>query len=235
MKPPGAAICFFHSSTNAPTVGFLDDLKRQADAAKAQQTTDIGALERNTALADLACKTAFNYLAALAQQLNVLLPRSKRSYRLDKRHVFDTLQLCDFRADARHKRLRGADVFDHVVLHYQLRSGQHLRLVKDFLPEIEKLESRLRQSGAQVQSEAVRKAETAKLHEMRYELTADFRASVRVTPDHDGGRVRFQLVNLDGFETVTVEFPAFEIGAARMDELARWLLGETHGFLKDGQ
>ena len=48
--------------------------------------------------------------------------------------------------------------------------------------------------------------------------------------------VQFQIVNLDGFETVTVEFPAFEVGSARLDELARWLVGEPHTVsLKDGQ
>jgi hypothetical protein len=36
-------------------VGFLDDLKRQADEAKARQNTDTGQLERNSALADAAC------------------------------------------------------------------------------------------------------------------------------------------------------------------------------------
>ena len=35
-------------------MGFLDDLKRQADAAKAAQQTDTGALDRNAQLTDAA-------------------------------------------------------------------------------------------------------------------------------------------------------------------------------------
>jgi uncharacterized protein (DUF934 family) len=81
----------------------------------------------------------------------------------------------------------------------------------------------------------VRNPESNKLQEMRYELVADFEGAVNITPDHDNGRLRFELVNLDGFETVTVEFPAFEVGTARMDELARWLMGEPNTFLKGGQ
>jgi hypothetical protein len=216
-------------------VGFLDDLKRQADEAKARLNTDIGQLERNSALADVACKTASTYFSTLVQQLNVLLPRSRVIYRLDKRNAFEAMQLCDFRFDARRTRLRGAEVFDHVALRWRMKSGTRLNLVKNFLPDIEQLESRLRRSGAQVHTETVRNPQTNKLHEMRYELVADFEAAVNIKPDHDHARVRFELVNVDGFETVTVEFPAFEVGTARMDELARWIMGEPNGFLKGGQ
>ena len=216
-------------------MGFLDDLKRQADDAKARLNTDTGQLDRNAALADVACKTASSYFSTLVQQLNVLQPRSKVTYRLDKRNVFAALPLCEFRADARRKRLRGADVFDHVALRWRLKSDTRLTLVKNFLPDIEQIESRLRRSGAQFHAETVRNPETNKLQEMRYDVVADFEAAVHITPDHDGARLRFELVNLDGFETVTVEFAAFEVGTARMDELARWIMGEPHGFLTGGQ
>jgi hypothetical protein len=218
----------------AATVGFLDDLKRQADAAKAAETTDVGALQRNAALADAACNTAFKYMNSLVQQLNVLKPVSKATYWLDKRHAIDKLKLVEFRADARRKRLRGAEVFDHVVFRYVLKSNQRLSLTKNFINDIELLESRLRRSGAPMRNEAVKNPETGKLMEMRYEIICDFNASVHITPDHDTGRIRFELVNLDGFETVNVEFPAFEVGNARLDDLARWLMGEPNNFLKDG-
>ncbi len=218
----------------AATVGFLDDLKRQADAAKAAETTDVGALKRNAALADAACNTAFKYLNSLVQQLNVLKPTSKVTYWIDKRHAVDKLKLVDFRADSRRKRLRGEEVFDHVVFRYVLKSNQRISLTKNFINDIELLESRLRRSGAPMRNEAIKNPETGKLTEMRYEIICDFNASVHITPDHDTGRIRFELVNLDGFETVNVEFPAFEVGNARLDDLARWLLGEPNNFLKDG-
>ena len=227
-----ASVAFGHQA--APTVGFLDDLKRQADAAKAAETTDMGAMERNAALADAACNTAFKYLNSLVQQLNVLKPVSKVTYWLDKRHAIDKLKLVDFKADARRKRLRGNEVFDHVVFRYVLKSNQRLSLTKNFINDIELLESRLRRSGAPMRNEAVKNPETGKLMEMRYEIICDFNASVHITPDHDTGRLRFELINLDAFETVNVEFPAFEVGNARLDELARWLMGEPNSFLKDG-
>jgi hypothetical protein len=155
-------------------VGFLDDLKRQAEAVKAEQTVDVAALERNTLLAESACKTVFTYFDTLLRQLEVLKPVSKVRYVLDRRTSFDQLPLTGMKVDARRKKLRGNDVYDHIALHARLRNGQKLALVKDFLPDIEQIESRIRQSGAPVHSQAVRNPDNGKLQEMRYELAVDF-------------------------------------------------------------
>ena len=58
-------------------MGFLDDLKRQAEAAKAGQTVDLATAERNGLLVEAACKTVFGYVDTLIRQLDVLKPVSK--------------------------------------------------------------------------------------------------------------------------------------------------------------
>lgn len=216
-------------------MGYLDELKQQAAAARARQTTDFGALDRNMQLVESACTSAARYFGALAQQLNVLQPVSKLVFRFDNKHSFTSLKLCDFVADARQRKLRDADVFDHVLLRYNLKTGSRVSLAKDFPPEIEKLEAKLQQCGALFQSERVRNPQTGRFVETRFDIQADFRAWVKIVPDHDSGWVQFQLVNLDGFETVSISLPAFEIGSARLDELARWIVGEPNTFLRDGQ
>ena len=214
-------------------MSFLDDLQRQAAALQAQQTNDSAALARNSALTEAACKTALNYFMTLATQLNVLQPASPTRFALARTHVFQGLRLTDFRVDSRRKTLHREEVFDHLVLHWRLHSGQKLAIVKDFLPDIQKIEPRLRQSGAQVDSEALRHPDNGRLQGMRYTFTADFVGNVRITPQHDTARLMFQLNNLDGFEAVSFELPAIEVGTKRLDELARWLTGHPHGFLND--
>jgi hypothetical protein len=216
-------------------VGYLDDLKRQADEARARQTVDTAALERNALLTDSACQSASRYLASLAQQLNVLQPVSKAVFRFDARNVFRDLKISNLRADSRMRQLRGAEVFDHVVFGFDMKSGQRITISKDFPPEIEKLEARLTQCGARFQSESRYDPQDGRFLEKRYELLADFSGVVRVIPDHDTAWIQFQIVNLEGFETVTVQFPAFEVGGARLDELARWIVGQPNAFLRDGQ
>ncbi len=216
-------------------MGYLEELKRQADEALAQQTQDIGALQRNALLTDAACQTVSRYFGTLARQLNVLRPVSKAVWRFDNKTSFRDLRFSDFRADARMKKLRDEEVFDHVFLAFSAKTGTRVTISKDFPPEIERLEARLRQCGAHYDSEVIRDAENGKFLEKRFQLLADFQSTIRVLPDHDSARLTFHIANLDGFETVSVVFPAFEVGSARLDDLARWINGEPHSFLRDGQ
>lgn len=217
------------------TVSFLDDLKRQAEALQAQQNTDAAALARNTALTESACKTVFGYFNTLAAQLEVLKPVSPTRFPLDRQNTVDGLRLLDFRSDSRRKTLRGEEVFDHLVMHWRLVSGRAMQLTKDFLPDMEKLEARLRQGGAEVDAQTLRHPDNGKLQGKRYVFVADFFGMVRATPLHDTGRVQFQVNNIDGFESVSLELPATEVGSARLDELARWIVGQPHGFLKGAE
>jgi hypothetical protein len=216
-------------------VGFLDDLKRQADALRQQQSGDAAALARNVALTEAACRSVMSYFNVLIPQLNVLQPVSPATFRLDRQHAFEGLRLSEFRLDSRLKPGREGDVFDYIVVHWQLKSGESLQISKDFLPEMDKLESRLQQSGATVDNEAVRNPDNGKLIERRYSFLADFVGSVRLTPDHDQARVHLLAQNLDDFESVSVDFPAIAIGSAKLDELARWIVGHPHRVLEDGQ
>ena len=131
-------------------MGYLDELKRQADEARARNTVDLAALERNSLVTDGACQAAFRYLASLAQQLNVLQPVSKAAYRFDAKNTFRNSedQQLPLRFPAAQEQ-RNAEVFDHVVLGFDLKTGTRVTIAKDFPPEIEKLEARLTQCGAQ--------------------------------------------------------------------------------------
>ena len=116
-------------------MGYLEELKRQADAALAQKNQDIGALERNALLTDSACQSAARYLGTLARQLNVLQPECRAVWRFDNKNVFRQLRFSDFRSDSRLKKLRDAEVFDHVVLNFTARTGTRVVIAKDFPPE----------------------------------------------------------------------------------------------------
>jgi hypothetical protein len=215
-------------------VGYLDELKRQADEARALTSVDLAALERNSLVTDGACNAAFRYLASLAQQLNVLQPVSKAVYRFDAKNTFRNLKMSNFRCDSRQRRNRNAEVFDHVVLGFDVKTGTRVTIAKDFPPEIDKLEARLTQCGAKYSSENLVDSANGRFLEKRFEFKADFTGLVRLLPDHDTAWIKFEVVNLDGFETVSVHFPAFEVGSQRLDELARWIVGEPNGFLRDG-
>ncbi len=216
-------------------MGFLDDLKRQADALKTQQTVDTATLARNAALVEAACKTLWLYWLELVQQLNVLQPTAPMRYLLDKSTALDGLKRCDFRVDSRRKQHRGQEVHDHVVLHALQKSGRTLTMSKDFPPEIERLEARLRQAGVSPETNWVRDKASGRLEEVRFAFVADITLVAKVFPDHDEGKLRFQLSNFDGLETVNADFPAHKVGSELLDQLARWLVGEPNEFLKQAE
>lgn len=216
-------------------MGFLDDLKRQADALKTQQGEDTALLARNAALVEAACKGAWQYCFDLAQQLNVLQPVPRHRISFDKTTAVDGLKRCEFRVDARKKMHRDQEVHDHVVIHAVQKTGQKLSLAKDFPPEIERLESRLRQAGITPDTQWVRQPDTGRLEHVRFTFTADIVLMAKILPDHDRGRLRFQLHNFDALESVTADFPARAVGSELLDQLARWLVGEPHTFLQQAE
>lgn len=220
-------------------MGYLDELKQQADALSRRQRVDAAGFERHAAATEAACKTAFQYWLELSRQLNVLRPPAPSRYVLDARHVLDGpadgLRFDDFRVDARRKQLRNLDVHDHVVIGCWLRGGREMALVKDFPPEMERLEARLAQAGIVTLADPQRDPATGRFRAAHYRFEADVRVTVRLLPDHEQGRVQFAARNLDGLSTLFVEFDAVRVDAALLDELAKWWLGEPNGFVAAGR
>ena len=222
-------------------MGFLDQIKQQADAVKQQQSAGSAAgsvfHEANTYATEAACVTIFDYFAALAPQFNVLKPPSKGRHILDRQNSFTDLPQTDFRVDCRRKpspqpTTMQPDLFDHIVMQWALDGKQQLVLQKDFITDIEKLEPKLNQSGAKFDAEDVRDPASRKLKFMRYTLAARFSASVMVEPRHNAGTLQFKVNNIDGFDTVTLVFTAGQINTARLDELAKWIVGQPHRFFE---
>jgi len=216
-------------------MGYLDDLKKQAGNLQAQQDDGQRQTARNTQLVEAAARPLRGYLMELATNLNVIRPAPRVRYALDKKLVLDALPRLDFRFDARRKILRDAEVIDYIVMFGVVRGPRAVRLAKDFVNEMEGLERRLAQAGIRHEREPLRQPDSGRLIEMRYAFDADVQVSARVTCEHERGLLHFQLRNLDGLETVDCELPAHLVNQARLDELARWWVGEPHRFLDDAQ
>lgn len=217
-------------------MSFLDDLKQQAQARQAALHSDHASLERHAALVEAACQTTWRYLDELGRQLQVLQPTSPVRYVLDVRAVLEGLRCEQFTADVRRKRgppgpLAERELVDHIVMQARLVSGRRLCLSKDFPPEIERLEARLAQAGIHCPAEPQRDPDTGRFLENRYPFDADVVASVRVTALHEEGQLLFAVQNLDGLATIKARFAAHDVTTARLDELAKWWMGQPQRFL----
>lgn len=212
-------------------MSFLDELKRQASDLQAAKSIDQNALARNTALAEAAATEASRYLLELAKQLDVIRPVPKATYQFDSKTRIEGLPMQKFRFDSRRKRVRDLDLTDYINFGCVIRGLDTVVLKKNFVPDIEKLEARLWQSGTTVQAEPVRDPQSGRLIEMKYEFTPEVWVGLKIVPNHELGLLRFRMNNIDGLETVECEFAPHEVGQRRLDELARWWLGHPHQFL----
>ena len=193
---------------------------------------DIGALQRNALLTDAACQTVARYFGdagapaqraaagvegASGASTNRTLVQPAPLQRLPRR-------LAPRRSCATQRSSTTSSSS------FSAKTGTRVTIAKDFPPEIEKLggapapvRRALRQRSDPRPGDRPASSRSAS------SCSPTSRSSVRVLPDHDSARITFHIANLDGFETVSVVFPAFEVGTARLDELARWINGEPHG------
>ena len=212
-------------------MSFLDDLKKQAGNLQAQQDDGQRSVARNGQLVEAAARLLRDYLMELAANLDVIHPAPKLRYALDRRVVLEGLPRTEFRFDARRKILRDVDVLDYIIMAAVVRGPRAVQVAKDFINEMEGLERRLEQAAILYEREPIRHADNGRLIEVRYAYDADVQVALRVTCEHDRGTLHFSLRNFDGLETVECELPAHLVNQSRLDELARWWVGEPNRFL----
>ena len=197
---------------------------------------DRSALVRNARLANLACRAVTDYWTQLAEHLNALQPVSGGRYVFDGRTVLEHMPTHGYcvlpKMRASHT---GEENFEAVTLCWRVGSGERLRLVKEFPAEIGKLKSRLAYGGIDASESQSRDPVSGRHRGMLFEFVTEFNASVCVTPLHDTGMVRLTFLNLDGFDRVVAELPAFAMRPHELDELARWICGRPNGLLKHAQ
>lgn len=216
-------------------MSFLNDLKKQADQLRAGQGVDQAVVQARIAATEQACQMTFKYWVDLCSQLDVLQPFARGRYVFDSKATFEGCRLTSFRPDIRKRTLNGQQVTDHVALNCDIRTGQEVRLTKDFLTDIERLERRILQSGVQCTPEPIRDPDTSKLIEVRYDFVADMQAGVRLKPNHDDATVQFTVDNLEGFTRWVIAFEAVEVSVSLLDELAKWVAGQPNEFARRGR
>lgn len=215
-------------------MSFLRELKSQANALQARQSEQGEHLDRHTAETEAACRTVLQYFEDLARQLNVIAPAAPK-LSLDGKTAWPAMKLTNFRVDARRKRLRDRDVYDYVAMAWQIvpQVGDPVggSVSVNFPPDLERVESRLAAGLVKHERSEVRHPEKNTLLAFRYDYVTETRGNVTVTPDHDKAQLAFRLLNLRGFEVANVNWPAAQIKADVLDELAKMIVSQPSRFV----
>lgn len=214
-------------------MSFLDELKLVTRALQQDTSVDPEVQQRNHRLANEACRTAHDYWNELCAHLNVIQAPSAARYAIDGRQPLQGLVCRNFRV-APHLRLvpGGMAEYDGVALVWQAIGTQRVRVEKELPHDVERLRANLRHASISAHEEGVRHAATGRLQGTAFEFMPDVTASVRLTPLHESGKVKFTFVNVDQLERVEAEFPAVGVRAKLLDDIGRWVVGQPHHTLE---
>lgn len=221
------------------STSFLDELAREAQSRRdreAEEQVDREAIERNVKMANQACRVALDYWTSMVEHLVVLKPKAPGRYVFDGRTVIDDACGRDFRVVQKSRKPdHGDEIFEAVSLCWRVGDGAKLRAVKDYPAEADRLRSRLVFSGVQSHESQSINPSTGRPQGTQFEFTAAVNVSVRIVPLHEEGKIAITLCNLDSIERVEAQLPAFALRTKELDELARWICGKPHSFLKHAQ
>ena len=216
-------------------MSFLNELANQASNLRQQQAGLAQDLTAVTLATENACITAWKYLQDLCAQLNVIKPPAAGRYSLDGKAQFPQLQMQSFRCDARKKMHRGKEMFDYIGVSWDLlpTTGQVAThsITVNFPPDLERVTKRLSFGQVQHERKDQRHPETNKLQAYTFEYVTQTRGSVILTPDQDTGQIAFRLSNLEEFGINNIQYPAGQVTAGLLDELAKRIVGQQSRFV----
>jgi hypothetical protein len=209
-------------------VGLLDDLKKQADAVKAQDVDKTESLRTTAVQTDHALRRAFLYLNDLGKQLNVVQMPSTFTFELPTVGKIDGLVIKDFFCDFRSKHFIDKDYYGEVHVAYRCFS-ENVLTVKKGPDDMEKFRDLLWQSNIEHKSEQFRNERKVITHEV-FKVKCDFRVQAKIDGDHETGRLKISTKNVGGFDIDFFNLLAMEMNDQAVEEFAKYYIGRPNHF-----
>jgi hypothetical protein len=209
-------------------VGLLDDLKKQADAVKAQDVDKTESLRTTAVQTDHALRRAFLYLNDLGKQLNVVQMPSTFTFELPTVGKIDGLVIKDFFCDFRSKHFIDKDYYGEVHVAYRCYS-ENVITVKKGPDDMEKFRDLLWQSNVEHKSEQFRNERKVITHEV-FKVKCDFRVQAKIDGDHERGRLKIATKNVAGFNVDFFNLLSMEMNDQAVEEFAKYFIGRPNHF-----
>jgi len=207
-------------------VGLLDDLKKQADALKANEVDKTESLRSSAVAVDHSLRRSFLYLNDLGKQLNVVQMPGPFKYNLPTVGDIEGLIVKDFFCDFRSKHFIDKDYYGEVHVAYRCGSDKVLTVRKG-PDEMEKFRDVLWQSNIEHESEQFRNPRKVITHEI-FKVKCDFRVQAKIQGDHETGSVKIVTKNVGGFQVDLFPLLALELNDPAVEELAKFFIGRPN-------
>lgn len=207
-------------------MGLLDDLKKQADALKAQDVDKTESLRANAVAVDHALRRAFLYMNDLGKQLNVVKMPCPFTYKLPTVGDITGLAFKDFFSDFRSKHFIDKDYYGEVHLAARCASEQVLTIKKG-PDDMEKFRDILWQYNIEHKSEQYRDQRKVITHEI-FQVKCDFRVQAKFEGDHETGRLKIMAKNIGDFTIDVFQMMAIEFNDKAVEEFAKYFIGRPN-------
>lgn len=207
-------------------MGLLDDLKKQADELKAQDTDRTESLRSTAVAIDHALRRSFLYLNDLGKQLNVVQMPSPFKYGVPTVGDIDGLVIKDFFCDFRSKHFIDKDYYGEVHVAYRAWSDRILT-VKKGPDDMEKFRDVLWQSNVEHKSEQFRNERKVITHEV-FKVNCEFRVQGKIEGDHETGKIKIVTKNVNGLQVDLFNLMGLEMNEQAVEEFAKFFIGRPN-------
>ena len=207
-------------------MGLLDDLKKQADALKANEVDRTESLRSTAVAVDHSLRRSFLYLNDLGKQLNVVQMPSPFKYNLPTVGDIEGLVVKDFFCDFRSKHFIDKDYYGEVHVAFRCTS-ENILTVKKGPDDMEKFRDILWQSNIEHKSEQFRNDRKVITHEV-FKVRCDFRVQGKLEGDHETGKLKIVTKNVGGFQVDLFNLLAQEMNEQAVEEFAKFFIGRPN-------
>ncbi|HET7730269.1 MAG TPA: hypothetical protein VFK48_09575 [Usitatibacter sp.] len=207
-------------------MGLLDDLKKQADALKANEIDRTESMRSTAVFVDHSLRRSFLYLNDLGKQLNVVQMPSPFKFDLPTVGPIEGLVIKDFFCDFRSKHFIDKDYYGEVHVAYRCCSDNVIT-VKKGPDDMEKFRDVLWQSNIEHKSEQFRNERKVITHEV-FKVKCDFRVQGKIEGDHETGKLKIVTKNVNGFQVDLFNLLAQEMNEQAVEEFAKFFIGRPN-------
>jgi serine/threonine-protein kinase len=231
----------FERSREAPVAAPADDpgatkrraalelLRKQAASQAPRENPEVVRAKAIGAL-DASMRTAFQYLAELAHELNSVNPTSGQPYEFIYLGKLPSVSLSQAFVDSRPRRIDGKDVCDHVFIRYRITPARPAKanLLGD---DIRRCQDYLGFMKVAFQQRVEAKNDFGKVTRAEFTVTGSLPCEVNVRADYNALAVNVELTNVRRLGRVAYRLTPQQFDDA-VDDLARYMLGADDDFEK---
>jgi hypothetical protein len=227
---PGRVRVIFRAMASPPKSSLLDQLRRQSEDLRAQDSAARRPIEAALKDMDRNLWRAFRWLDEAVGHLEVIRPAVAHQFQLGNILTLDRPRFERGFVSFRRGSFAGFEVLTYLEMFYRL-SGSSPFIVRVNPGAARGIEERLRASTMQFQYQTEQDEKRVVRYGL-FHIQPAIAASVRFQPDYARQIVDVTLRNVDRFETVMLEFAPGRLDEPALEDLVRFMLGEENGFLR---